>query len=384
MIKITRSIAARLKKTRKSVLLLGPRQVGKSTLIRGLKPDIVINLADEEQYLAFARNPGELRQRLEQKSKISLVAIDEVQRLPGLLNTIQALIDESSPNIKFLLTGSSARKLRRGQANLLPGRLIAHNMGPLVAKELDYNVSLKQILSTGSLPGIYTAPSNEEREAVLRSYAAIYLKEEIQAEALSRNIEGFARFLFLAAATSTNFLDLTKLSSEAMIPYETARRYFEILEDTLIVHRASAFAKSARKRLIQHPRFYFFDVGVLNGLLENFSVSEDRKGMLFETLIFTQILHSAHAQDLPIRISSYRTEGDAEIDLIVEINKTTYAIEVKSATKIAKINKRSFESFRNFYGNKFVAIVCYAGSEEKMIDDIEVLPWQKMLQRLGL
>ena len=139
----------------------------------------------------------------------------------------------------------------------------------------------KQALSTGTLPGIWTEEDHREKLKTLQGYAATYLKEEIQAEALSKNIEGFSRFIFIAAAESGKFLDLTKLSSEAKIPRQTATRFFEILEDTLIIRRCEAFRKSSRKRLIQSPRFFFFDTGALNGLLNNFTASAYRIGILF-------------------------------------------------------------------------------------------------------
>ena len=372
-----------LEKTKKSVLLLGPRQTGKSTLIKSISPDLSINLALESTYLEFTSNPRELEERLG-SAAVKTVFIDEVQRLPGLLNTIQAIVDEKEGAIKFYLTGSSARKLKRGKANLLPGRIHTYRLGPLVASELNYQLDEKQALSTGTLPGIWTEADPQERSKTLRTYAATYLKEEIQAEALSKNIEGFSRFLFIAAAEAGKFLDMTKLASEAKVPRQTAVRFFEILEDTLIIRRSEAFRKSSRKRLIQSPRSFFFDTGVLNGLLNNFVVSADRIGILFEHLIFNQLVNSAEARDRNIRISSYRTEHGAEVDFIIELDGEVIALEVKASSNVGKSDLTGLRSFAEYFRKKHRPLVAYMGNATRVIEGIEIFPWLLLLKDLGL
>lgn len=182
----------------KSLLLLGPRQTGKSTLMQGLAPDLAVNLFHEPTFLEFARNPLELEERLAAVAptrRPARIFIDEIQRLPSLLNTIQVLLDESAKRYRFLLTGSSARKLRRGNANLLPGRVHTYHLGPITAGELGYRIDTRAALAVGTLPGILSETSRPDQEKTLRSYGATYLKEEVQAESLSRNLEGFARFI---------------------------------------------------------------------------------------------------------------------------------------------------------------------------------------------
>ena len=274
--------------------------------------------------------------------------------------------------------------MRRGKANLLPGRIHTYHLGPLAASELDYNLDVKQALATGTLPGIWTEPDVREKCKTLQSYAATYLKEEIQAEALSKNIEGFSRFLFVVAAEAGKFLDLSKLAQEARIPRQTAGRFFEILEDTLILRRSDAFRKPARKRLIQSPRFFFFDTGVLNGLLNNFSVSQDRTGMLFEHFIFNQICDSASAKDIPLRISSYRTGHGAEVDFILELGDKVIALEVKASTNVGRSDLTGLESFADYYDRKHRAVIAYLGSVSKKMDKVDILPWQTLLQELRL
>ena len=380
---ITRVITPFLRRSKKSCLLLGPRQTGKSTLIRGLAPTLSINLASEATFLDFARNPRELEQRLA-AGRYQTVFIDEVQRLPTLLNTIQAVLDDAPHPPKFYLTGSSARKLRRGRANLLPGRVHTYQLGPLVAAELGYAVETERALSTGTLPGIWTEADDAARRKTLRSYASTYLKEEVQAEALTRQIEGFSRFLFVVAAEAGHFLDLSKLASEAGIPRQSAARYFEILEDTLIVRRCEAFRKSLRRRLLQRPRFFFFDPGVLNGLVGNFEVSADRRGRLFEHLVFTQLLDSASTRDRDLRVSSYRTEHGAEVDFILELGGEVIAVEVKASTVIGSADLRGLKSFAEYHRKLHRPVVAYLGTTAKVVNGVAVLPWQSLLRDLGL
>jgi predicted AAA+ superfamily ATPase len=223
-------------KSGKSILLLGPRQTGKSTLIQNQKPDFELNLIQQSTFIEVARDPSYLEGRLQASlPKGGLVFIDEIQRLPSLLNTVQALIDQKL-GYQFALTGSSARKLKRGRANLLPGRVHTYELGPIIAPELEYRADTKQVLALGSLPGVLNESSVIMAKRSLKSYATTYLNEEIKAEALTKNIEGFTRFLFLMAAYSTQFLDLTKISKGAAVPRQTVQRYFEILRQTTNLH----------------------------------------------------------------------------------------------------------------------------------------------------
>lgn len=378
----TRLLAAPLRASKRSILLLGPRQTGKSTLIASLLPDVTINLAHEATYLEFLRNPAELEQRLGALPGPSSVFIDEVQRLPSLLNGVQVLLDAHPKRFKFYLTGSSARKLRRGHANLLPGRVHAYSMGPLSCGELGFGLDTRKAMAYGTLPGVWGEDDDAAREKTLRSYASTYLKEEVQAESLARNLEGFTRFLFAAAGCSGQFLDLAKLASAAQIPRQSAVRFFEVLEDCLLVRRAGPFSKSAAKRLVQHPRYFFFDGGVLNGLLGDFQVAGDRLGRAFEHLVFNQIVDEAAARDQEIRLSTYRTEHGAEVDLILERGSDVWALEVKAATAVRTGDLRGLRSFGEHYGRKHRAFVLYMGTSRKNLNGVELWPWQEGLREL--
>jgi predicted AAA+ superfamily ATPase len=353
--------------------------------MRALEPDLEINFAHEPTYLDFARNPLELESRLAAlpPSGIRTVFIDEIQRLPGVLNTIQAILDGPRHQLRFLLTGSSARKLRRGNANLLPGRVHAYRLGPIVSGELGHKLPTSAVLEHGTLPGILSEPNAREREKTLATYAGVYLREEVQAENLSRSLEGFARFLGVIGDWGGRHLDLAKVATAAQVPRQSAGRWFEVLEDTLLVVRADSFAKSATRRLVQHPKFFFFDTGVLNGLLGNFTASSDRVGMLFEHLVFTQIVHSAAAFEDQVRVSTFRTEHGAEVDFIVERGRELIAIETKASRTVGAADLRGLGRFADYAGKRVRSMVWYLGNTRKRIDGVDVLPWQEGLAALG-
>lgn len=370
-------------KNQKSILLLGPRQTGKSTLIKGLNPEVEINLTHQPTFLEVAKNPSFLEQYLKAQCPVrGIVFIDEVQRIPSLLNTIQYLIDNKK-DYQFILTGSSARKLKRGKANLLPGRLHTYELGPIVASELDYQAQTDHMMIYGSLPEAITETNIKEIKKLLKSYSITYLNEEIKAEALTKNIEGFTRFLFQIASDSTKFLDLTKISKSVAVPRQTVQRFFEILEDTLLIRRVEAYAKSDKRRLIQHPRFFIFDNGVLNSLLRNFTLSEDRKGYLFENLVFNQLATSLSYSNYDYRLSSYRTDAGAEVDLILEIENDIYAIEIKSGS-FKESELSGLRSFKKFIGKPIKEFIVIPEGFSRVIGETKVLPWQDLLKELRL
>lgn len=376
---IKRLILNRLGASNKSILLLGPRQTGKSTLINELKPDLTINLSDQEVFTRYLSDPGLLRRMIGQKYT---VLIDEVQRIPSLLNTVQALIDENKSR-RFFLTGSSARKLRRGEANLLPGRIHSFSLGPLTPLELGDKFEVLKACRQGLLPDPYLDPIENSWQKTLRTYAMTYLKEEIQAEALTKNLEGFSRFFHVAAGWSGDFVDFTKLSSLSEIERTSVKRYFGILEDTLIVHRVEAFAKSQKVRLIQHPRFYFFDIGVLNGVMSNFEASSDRIGRLFEHLVMQTIHATAQAFDKDIRMSVYRTSNGIEVDLILEEGNRLYAIEIKSTKRVTEFDFRGLNHFSRWYGKKHKAILVSLDPKIQNFTHGLAIPLYELWNQLG-
>jgi uncharacterized protein len=381
---IPRLLSDPIRRSPKSVLLLGPRQVGKSTLISELGPDLVFNLNDDKTYLDFKSNPNELKERLAALNDIKSVLIDEVQRHPTILNTVQTIIDDrKDKSPKFYITGSSARKLKRGQANLLPGRIFSYELGPLCSAELDYKLDVVKAMQYGCLPEPYLSTSESFREKLLTTYSGVYLKEEIQAEALTRNLEGFSRFIISAARYSGLILDFSKIAKQAKIERKACSRFYEVLEDTLIAARLEVFDKTDAD-ITKRPKFYFFDTGVLNGLLGNFVSSDDRAGMLFEHLVINQIIASAKARDIPIKTSYFRTRGGYEVDLILEIRGKTYAIEVKSG-HADQGDAGNLENFRSYYESvDGFFLVTAGGVAARKIGRVLIMNLSDFLREIGL
>ncbi|HXJ19175.1 MAG TPA: AAA family ATPase [Polyangia bacterium] len=380
-----RLIRDRLARSPKSVLLLGARQVGKSTLMRSMGPDLVVNLADEALFLAYGKDPGRLGRELASLRKPSSVLIDEVQRLPTLLNSVQAQMDEGSRH-RFLLTGSSARKLKRGGANLLPGRIVLEHLDPLTIWELGPAFDLDKILARGALPGIY-ADAADTAADVLETYATTYLREEVQAEALIRNVGSYARFLDLAAASSGDWINYSKVASDAEIPKETVRRFFQILEDTLLCFRIPPFdAPGSRRRVSHRDRFVLFDLGVRNALLglHRGSPPPTEKGRLFEHWLALQCLAFIRAHRLPWKVLGYRTDAGAEVDLVIDMGRRFLALECKLGTSVGSRQISGIRSFAEVAGKPVVGCVAFQGARAQSLGAaIEAVPYQDfLLERL--
>lgn len=365
----------------KSVLLLGPRQVGKSTLIHGLRPDLVLNLADEDVFVSVTADPSYLKTQIETHSPRS-VFIDEVQRYPRLLNSVQAIVDQN-PKIRFYLTGSSARKLKRGKANLLPGRVLSYRLGPFVAAELNHRMDQDQVLKFGGLPDAYLGSTATLSKKLLRSYSGTYLKEEIQAEALVRNIDQFSRFFQGVVNVSGHFVDFTKLSQKVKVPRLAVPRFFEILEDSLIGERIVPIPELLEVAdLVKHPKFFLFDTGVYNALQNSFEISQDRLGILAEHLVFSQLRHSAWAFDRSLEVSTFRTRGGLEVDFVLKLEQKFFGIEVKSGDNLNPSDVEPLLKLKG-YLPKAEVMVFHLGKRKQKIAGVWCLPWQEGLQELG-
>lgn len=377
-----RLLARSLENSPKSVLVLGPRQVGKSTLIEALGPDLSLNLNDDSTYLDFKSNPNELKERLAQ-GRFKTVFIDEIQRQPSLLNTIQTILDSSEgKKIKFYLSGSSARKLKRGQANLLPGRIFAYELGPFCLAELGYKADLNRALRFGFLPEPHLSDDDAFARKLLSTYSGVYLREEIQAEALTRNLEGFSRFILSAAEFSGQSLDFSKLAKKAKIERKICSRFYEILEDTLIANRLEVFDQTAAD-IVKRPKFYFFDTGVLNGLLDNFNASADRKGLLFEHTVINQVLCSAKAKDRRVKLSYFRTRGGYEVDLIVEIDGHLFAAEIKSGP-VDHFDAEKLEHFKTYQKKISGLFLVSLNTADRKIGSVTACSLGTFLKSIGL
>lgn len=366
---IDRMIAKRLAKEKKSILILGARQVGKTTLLRKLPLVKLINLADETIFISYAKDPAKLIREVKAMTGRGIIAIDEVQRVPKILNAVQVLIDEQSP-FRFVLTGSSARKLKRGHANLLPGRIIIEYLDPLTIEEMGDKYDIERALQVGCLPGIYL--DRESGTALLESYAVIYLKEEIQAEALTRTIGSYSRFLDIAAESSGQWINYSKLSSDAEIPKETIRRYFSILEDTLVAFRIPPFRpKRSRRRVSQRDRYVIFDVGVRNAVLKlhRSALGPAEKGFVFEQFAVLQAIYYSRSHKKGWELFSYRTEGGAEVDFIIDTGDKFVAVECKSGRNVSEAELAGFKSFEEVAHKPVMKYVIYQGETRQQFSN---------------
>lgn len=296
---------------KKSHFLLGPRQTGKTFLIRhALKGARVYDLLDSSIYLALSRRPERIAQELTPQDRV--VVIDEIQRLPELLNEVHRLIEERG--IRFLLTGSSARKLRRGGVNLLGGRARTTHLHPLTYRELGRRFDLIRAVERGLLPSIYLS---DDPRADLRAYAGSYLQQEIVAEGLTRNVPAFSRFLRVAAQCNGTIVNFTNVANDAQVARTTVYEYFEILQDTLVLHELPAWRQSKKRKPVASSKYYFFDVGVVAALQgREFRSGTPEFGEAFETYILHELLsYRDYVSGEPL--SYWRSTSGFEVDIII-------------------------------------------------------------------
>jgi predicted AAA+ superfamily ATPase len=380
-----RSLIRPLSAGKKSVLLLGPRQVGKSTLLASLRPELSLNLASPATFRDYVAHPERLEAELRAaRPAVRTVLVDEIQRVPQLLDAIQVLLDEMPGRFRFLLSGSSARKLRRGHANLLPGRVQVHYLHPLLAVELGADFNLDRALAHGTLPGVYAQADPAARAADLRSYVDSYLCEEIQAEALVRDVGGYARLLELVAASSGLVLNLKKLCDEAGVRYESARRYLDVIEDTLVGFRVPAWRGSDRHSLVAHPRFFLFDLGVRNALLRRpLDVPlDDERGLLLEHFVAYEIYRRTTTVWPEARLYHFRTRHGAEVDFAIQVGKEIWGVEVKASRNTASVKPAAFDSLAVQARGLKRRLVVFLGPRRKRLGDVEVLPLAEFLAEL--
>ncbi|MCJ7581285.1 MAG: AAA family ATPase [Candidatus Aminicenantes bacterium] len=371
-----------------SFFLFGPRQVGKSTLLHQENPHLIIDLLDPELQLSYNKNPNLLRGQIDdldpkEKNKI---LVDEVQRVPKLLDIIHSLM-EQNPNIQFILCGSSARKLRHGASNLLGGRALYRTMHPLSYDELSSDFNLELVLSYGSLPKIYsTLIKKETKEAqdLLRAYVITYLREEIKAEALVRNLQGFQNFLDIAAAQYSEQINFSSVSRDCQVALPTVREYYSILEDTLIGFFLFPFLKSVRKRMSHQPKFYFFDNGVTRALLGSLQDPPTplEQGRLFEQWILQEVVRLNEYYQKDWKLSFWRTSHGAEVDLLISRGtKILYAIECKFKRQPSTSDLTGLRSFHENHPE----VPCFVVSPIKQsyrLSFVRVLPPSKLFQEL--
>ena len=376
---------------RHSFFLFGPRQTGKSTLLNKdfpAKNVIYYNLLQTDVFTRLAANPKIFREEvLSRDSKITHIIINEVQLIPEILNEVHYLIEQpNSPY--FCLSGSSARKLKRSQANLLAGRAWQYYLYPLTHMELRNTFSLNKALNLGTLPSVYLDDDPLSSRKTLKTYVETYLKEEIQAEVITRGVGSFLKFLNIAADCNGSIINYSTIARECGVQLNTVKGYFQILEDTLIGFYLLPYANSQRKRLNKHPKFYFFDNGVLRAIQNQLTVELKPQtyayGRAFENFIITEIIRLATYQEKDYTFSFYRTSNKAEVDLIIETpRKETYAIEIKSSEQPNISALGGLKSFQKICPKAELFCVSNA-SHKRIVSGISILPWKDVFEVIGL
>lgn len=327
-----------------SIFLFGARQTGKSTLLKTLFPEAIsFNLLNSDVKNRFEQRPALLYSLLVKEPDGSLVIIDEIQQVPELLNEVHRLIFDK--HMRFVLCGSSARKLRRKGYNTLGGRAIPYYLYPLVSAEIP-NFDINRAINHGLLPPHYDADDPSE---LMSAYMDVYLREEVKAEALVRNIKSFNRFLEIAAMTSGEMVNYNNIASDCMVSANTIKEYFSILEDTLIGYMIPAYTKKLTRRLVQAPRFYLFDVGLTNHLLKRKNLQEGTidYGHAFEHLIIQELIAYISYSHNDNKLSYWRTYTGVEVDAIIGDAKV--AIEIKSTQEVQNKHLKNIRSFANDY-----------------------------------
>jgi predicted AAA+ superfamily ATPase len=386
-------------------LLFGARQTGKSTLLRRLiTPDsAVFNLQERHVRLEMERNPAAFTQTLEadQREHVS-VQVDEIQKAPALLDEVQYLYDRTPERYSFLLTGSSARKLKSASANLLPGRAHTFHLCPLILPERKGCAAarvfplpgagltnpgfppaiLEDLLVYGNLPGVVQEPA-ATRTRTLESYVELYLEEEIRREALVRNMGAFQQFLELAALESGGVVNLTNVSRESGVPVATLRTFYQVLEDTFVGYRIPAYGAASRKRVLTTPRFLFFDNGVRNAaarLRLGADLLKTQIGLLLENWVGQELMHRCLYAGRSYRLSFWRTVHGAEVDFVLETPDEIIPIEVKATHSPTEADGRHLKLFLATYPERARRgfIVCRCPAPRRLTEQIEAVPWEML------
>ncbi len=364
-----------------SSFLFGPRGVGKSTWIRERFPEArLYDLLDTGEVLRLSKDPQALFRELRMLPTGSWVVIDEVQKAPALLDQVHRLMEDH--RLQFLLSGSSARKLRRGGSNLLAGRAITTSMFPLVSAEMEFDFDVQDVLVHGTLPMSVT---RREKEPYLRSYAETYLDQEIRAEALTRDIGGFARFLEVAARQNGQTTNYSSIARDTGINRRTVQTHFEILVDTLVGFWLPAWKLKSSTKQVQQSKFYFFDSGVaraLSGRLP-YPPTQEELGPLMETWILHEVRAWLHYTGRHYPLHYWRNYDGTEADLLFETSEGWVAIEIKASDRWDKRYNRGLRRLRGELGaDRTQCHGVYLGSQSALWDDVHVWPVMDFLQEL--
>lgn len=371
-----------LKPPRTSFYLFGPRGTGKSTWIRSRFQDaLVINLLAPENVVRYERDSTQFRMEVLARPTSDWIVLDEVQRVPKLLDEVHFLMEEAGYK-RFVLSGSSARKLKRGGVNLLAGRAILRRLFPLNTKEMEFSVPAERLLRYGSMPLSVTAEDDDAREEFLRAYVTTYLAEEIRAEGLVRDLGGFSRFLQVASLAAGQTTNVSAIARDAGVSRETARGYFDVLVDTLIADWLPAHRPRAKVKEVALPKLYWFDGGVLHAAAGGFDqpLSADWDGILLEHLVLHEIRSYMHYLGVKGSLGYWATPSGSEVDFVWWRGSEMVAIEVKSARRYRREYRAGIRSLLG--GTSARTYVVYRGDAELDDEGTRVLPLEVFLRRL--
>lgn len=365
---------------KESFFLLGARGTGKSTWIghefpKAVRVDLLIP-EEERKYTAY---PERIREVVAVAGPNGIVIIDEIQRAPGILPVIHSFIEEQS-KVLFILTGSSARKLRREIGNLLGGRLLMRYMPPFLAAELGDQFSLSKALKVGLIPMVWQAAEPEEK---VRNYVGIYLKEEVQAEGIVRQIGDFARFMEVASFSHGQLLKTTDIARESQVKRTTVDNYIHILEDLLLAFTLPVFTRRAQRAVIAHSKFYFFDVGIFRALRPQGPLDKEMEieGPALEGLVAQHLRAWVQSQKESYQFAFWRTRTQLEVDFIVYGPSGFWAIEVKRGQDVSPADIKGLSAFKEEYPEA-TCILLYSGKQKIIYKNILCIPISEFLVNL--
>lgn len=375
-----RHIKRSLRSPLQSFFLLGPRGTGKTTWIRDhFKEAVWIDLLLANERLFYAAQPERLIQFAEGAGDDKTIVIDEIQKVPELLSIVHHLIEQKR-GYQFILTGSSARKLKRTGVNLLAGRALLMLMNPFTATELGSLFTLEKALEIGMLP---LAWDNPDPHLVLKTYTALYLKEEVQDEGLVRNVGDFARFLEVISFSHGASLNLNNIASECSVSRSTVTNYLQILEDMLLGYTLNVFTKRAQRAMASHPKFYLFDAGVFQSIRPRGPLdrSEEINGAALEGLVAQHLKAWIDVQQQNYEFAFWRTRSGSEVDFVVYGEKGFWAMEVKNSATISPRDLSGLKAFQEDYPEAKTFFL-YRGTRRLMRDNILCMPVEEFLRSI--
>ena len=363
-----------------SFFLFGPRGTGKSTWLQMEFPDaLTLDLLAADVERRYAARPERLRELVDGRPEIEVVVVDEVQKVPKLLDVVHQIM-EGGRAPRFVLTGSSARKLRRAGVDLLSGRAFLRSMHPFMASEIGEDFDLELGLQQGMLPLVWDSPQPEE---ALRAYVALYLREEVKAEGMVRDIGAFSRFLEVSSFSHSALLNVSEVARECEVSRKTVEGYLEILEDLLLSFRVPVFSRRARRHLTAHPKFYWFDAGVYRSIRPAGPLDrpEEIAGAALEGLVAQHLRAWIDSTDPDFSLSFWRTKSGTEVDFVVYGPDGFWAVEVKHSATVRSKDLRALKAFRSDYPDTQARLL-YRGADRLEIDGIRCLPCADFLKGL--